>query len=270
MTRLVVVLTGPPGCGKSTLAHASGLDVYDRDDPQWDSEAAFRQAISQVGHDPDARAVVIRTAATTSARAKWRAIAQATHCYRVPYDIDECARRIRTRARPTWRRELAALRQWLDRADTTDHVPDFPGWDNLGPASTPPQRFNAKKRGTTPRRGYGHRHRKTRAHWQARMDAGEVVLCWRCGQPITGEWDLGHDDDDRSIYRGPEHVGCNRRAGSARANRVRWSTQAADQRERTRERGEPPSPSSRGSSGTEVAPLSAQRAATWSRARGPR
>ena len=52
------------------------------------------------------------------------------------------------------------------------------------------------------------------------MDRGEVVICWRCaenGQPHEvdpGCWDLGHDDHDRSIYRGPECRGGNRAVAS--------------------------------------------------------
>jgi hypothetical protein len=51
--------------------------------------------------------------------------------------------------------------------------------------------------------------------------AAGTVTCWRCGQLIRpGEpWDLGHDDHDRSIYRGPEHAGrCNRAAGARLGN----------------------------------------------------
>lgn len=66
-------------------------------------------------------------------------------------------------------------------------------------------------KGTTTQRGYGAKHQGLRRQWQARIDAGELVTCWRCaeeGHPhpiIPGdEWDLGHDDTDRSHYRGPE------------------------------------------------------------------
>ena len=67
-------------------------------------------------------------------------------------------------------------------------------------------------RRTTTQRGYGHRHQQLRAHYQARINAGEHITCWRpgCGNPITGtDWHLGHDDDDRSKYRGPECIHCN-------------------------------------------------------------
>lgn len=42
------------------------------------------------------------------------------------------------------------------------------------------------------------------------MDAGERFVCWRCvelGKPHyvdPRDWTLGHDDNDRSIIRGPE------------------------------------------------------------------
>jgi hypothetical protein len=54
--------------------------------------------------------------------------------------------------------------------------------------------------------------------------AAGTVTCRRCGQLIRpGEpWDLGHDDHDRSIYRGPEHAGgCNRAAGARLGNQRR-------------------------------------------------
>lgn len=65
--------------------------------------------------------------------------------------------------------------------------------------------------GTTKQRGYDYQHKKLREQIKPIVDAGKAT-CWRCGQPITaGEpWDLGHDDDDRTRYRGPEHQACNR------------------------------------------------------------
>lgn len=71
--------------------------------------------------------------------------------------------------------------------------------------------------GSTRDRGYGQRHRTLRAQWKPKVEAGKVN-CWRCDKPIApGEnWDLGHDDNDRSQYRGPEHTGCNRATASRR------------------------------------------------------
>lgn len=78
---------------------------------------------------------------------------------------------------------------------------------------------------TTTERGYGYEHRKLRAAWAPEVKSGRVT-CTRYGRPgyddcpgyiQPGEpWDLGHHDDDRAIYTGPEHQRCNRRAGQAK------------------------------------------------------
>ena len=69
-------------------------------------------------------------------------------------------------------------------------------------------RIHDRERGSREERGYGAAHQATRVVYQARMDAGEVLTCWRCLLPIVGAWHLGHDDD-RTITRGPEHARCN-------------------------------------------------------------
>lgn len=53
----------------------------------------------------------------------------------------------------------------------------------------------------------GAEHQRERAHWQQRMDAGEVVRCRRCKLPILSSepWDLGHP-----APKHPEHRGHNR------------------------------------------------------------
>jgi hypothetical protein len=87
----------------------------------------------------------------------------------------------------------------------------------------------AKPRASTTQRGYGHRHQKLRARWQARIDAGETITCWRpdCSNRITGtDWHLGHDDDDRSKYRGPECVQCNLSAAARKTNAIRSGASA--------------------------------------------
>jgi hypothetical protein len=81
-------------------------------------------------------------------------------------------------------------------------------------------------RGNTTARGYGHEHQKwhqkLRKQVAALIAAGGAV-CWRCGRGILPgmKWDLGHDDNDRSIYRGPEHARCNRSSAASRGNRMR-------------------------------------------------
>lgn len=67
-------------------------------------------------------------------------------------------------------------------------------------------------------RGYGHQHRVLRAQLQLVVDAGKAK-CWRCGDevPAGSHWHLGHDDDDRTIYRGIEHPECNLSAAGVKA-----------------------------------------------------
>ncbi|HPJ20119.1 MAG TPA: hypothetical protein PK635_13480 [Actinomycetota bacterium] len=66
-------------------------------------------------------------------------------------------------------------------------------------------------KGNTTQRGYGHSHQALRKRLEPDVAAGRAT-CWRCGLAIEpgDKWDLGHDDDDRTRYRGPEHVRCNR------------------------------------------------------------
>lgn len=73
-------------------------------------------------------------------------------------------------------------------------------------------RARDKARGSRQARGYDAAHDKLRTQWQARIDRGDDVRCWRpgCGVRLTGRaWHLGHDDHDRSVYRGPECIACN-------------------------------------------------------------
>lgn len=75
--------------------------------------------------------------------------------------------------------------------------------------------------GRTTARGYGAEHKKHRAMVAREVAAGTAV-CWRCTKPIDPHepWDLGHDDDDRSKYNGPEHQFCNRAVMSHKAANV--------------------------------------------------
>ena len=71
-------------------------------------------------------------------------------------------------------------------------------------------RAHDKARGTKTQRGYGKAFQDERKVWVRMVETGEVN-CWRCLNPILpgAEFHLGHDDNDRSIIRGPEHPHCN-------------------------------------------------------------
>jgi hypothetical protein len=58
---------------------------------------------------------------------------------------------------------------------------------------------------------YGRPHARERAKWAAAVARGEVK-CRRCLERIApgANWDLGHDDLDRSLPALPEHRRCNR------------------------------------------------------------
>lgn len=98
--RKVVLICGPSGAGKTTLAHSLGLEVFDLDDERWGgSDPLFRAALVQVREDPKARAAVIRTGATISARLKGASNCGATEVIVLETPLAECVRRIKARGR---------------------------------------------------------------------------------------------------------------------------------------------------------------------------
>jgi hypothetical protein len=84
-----------------------------------------------------------------------------------------------------------------------------------------------KPPGSTTTGGWGAKHQALRAQYVKRMEQGERFNCWRCGLPIKpgAPFDLGHDDHDRSITRGPEHRGRECPQGGNRATYKRRVTQ---------------------------------------------
>lgn len=84
----------------------------------------------------------------------------------------------------------------------------------------------SKPPGSTSAGGWGTAHQKLRADYVQRMAQGEQFNCWRCGYPVNPEaFDLGHDDHDRTQYRGPEHRGRECPMGGNRATYKRRVTQ---------------------------------------------
>ncbi|GAB2970216.1 hypothetical protein GCM10027076_03620 [Nocardioides montaniterrae] len=71
------------------------------------------------------------------------------------------------------------------------------------------RRQRERARGTRQQRGYDAAHDQLRADWQRRLNTGERATCWRCGNDLDPKaWTLGHCDDDRTIYHGPECPAC--------------------------------------------------------------
>lgn len=130
MVRRVVLVCGPPGAGKTTLAKSLGLQVYDIDDPQWgNDETRFKHALEQLNRDLEARAVVIRSGATRTARAKAAALVAATETTVVLTPEAECIKRVvqRNRPRPPLKVQIAAVKSWWAKyepdSDTTMWTP---------------------------------------------------------------------------------------------------------------------------------------------------
>jgi shikimate kinase len=131
-----VLVCGPPGAGKTTWSRRSGLTVYDRDDPEWQSEREFRDAIARLADDPDAQAAVIRTGATRSARARSADLIGATETIVLAVDADECRRRITARgpqAMVSVKTQMAAVDTWWRRYEPS-HEATHAG----DPTTTPP------------------------------------------------------------------------------------------------------------------------------------
>lgn len=128
--RCVVCLFGPPGAGKTTIAHQqSQLAIYDRDDEKWSgSEKLFLDALSALGDDPDAQAVIVRTTPVIDGQQYIIELCRATHAYLVTAPQSVLRQRILDRGRADKVSTLKALTHWRREPQT---LPTWPGWTGI-------------------------------------------------------------------------------------------------------------------------------------------
>lgn len=101
------------------------------------------------------------------------------------------------------------------------HVCSEPGCPEIQETRRCPTHTRSREqaRGTRQQRGYGAEHEQARARMAPLVEAG-LAHCWRCGRWLNPDepWDAGHDDLDRTIYRGPECLPCNRATAGRHAS----------------------------------------------------
>jgi hypothetical protein len=120
---------GPPAAGKTTAARALGLEVFDRDDEQWQGESDFRDALVALRSQDHARAVVIRRGATVADRNRAIRETGATDAFMLATPEAVCIQRASERGRDV-RRTVGAIRGWWR---DWDRGRDVSLWDGVRP-----------------------------------------------------------------------------------------------------------------------------------------
>ena len=114
MGRRVVLIVGPPGAGKTTLAttmaEAEDLQHIEREDYEDDDQ--YKREAHRLAHEPDAQLITIRCCITMEEQAEWVGRIDPTETIIVDTPEREAIHRCKMRGRANWRSEVVAVRRW--------------------------------------------------------------------------------------------------------------------------------------------------------------